>query len=105
MCQPEPKGNIAPAPAPTSVGEILNRHVQLEIESLDGPSKGHFRMYLNLYVGDVQTPYGAACFFIPLRGRAQTSGEASGLECADGPSKGHFGAYDTGVCRGAKYLR
>ena len=56
MCQPEPKKNITP----TSAGEILKRHVQLEIESLD-------RMYLNLYVGDIQTPYGAACFFIKHR--------------------------------------
>ena len=67
MCQPEPSRNIAP----TSVGEILKRHVQLEIESLD-------RMYLNLYVGDVQTPYGAACFFIKHRGKPVASSALMG---------------------------
>ena len=62
MCQPEPKKNITPI----SAGEILKQHVQLEIESLD-------RMYLNLYVGDIQTPAGAACFFIKHRGKPVAS--------------------------------
>lgn len=53
------------------MGEILKRHVQLEIESLD-------RMYLNLYVGDIQTPYGAACFFIKHRGKPVASSALMG---------------------------
>jgi hypothetical protein len=62
MKQLKPQTNIAP----TTVGEILKRQVALEVESLD-------RMYLNLYVGDIQTPYGAACFFIKHRGKPVAS--------------------------------
>jgi hypothetical protein len=45
---------------------MLKRHTVLEVESLD-------RMYLNLYVAKLQTPYGAACFFIKHRGKPVAS--------------------------------
>ena len=49
----------------------MKRHTVLEIESLD-------RMYLNLYVGKLQTPCGAACFFIKHRGQPVASSALMG---------------------------
>ncbi len=49
--QPEPAMSVRP-----SVDEILRRHVTLELESID-------RMYLNLYVPQLQHEHGVVRFF------------------------------------------
>src|SRR5437660_9700130 len=41
---------------PDRVGDILAKHVTLDIEGID-------RMYLNAYVPSLQIPEGAVCFF------------------------------------------
>lgn len=49
-----------------SVSEVLSKHVQFEIESLD-------RLYLNLYVPQLQRAEGCAYFFRHHRGQPQPS--------------------------------
>jgi len=46
---------------PRTAAEILRKHVTLEVESID-------RMYLNVYVPQLQSEGGAACFFRQHRG-------------------------------------
>lgn len=46
---------------PRTVAEILSKHVTLEVECID-------RMYLNVYVPQLQTERGVACFFKFHRG-------------------------------------
>ena len=46
---------------PRSVAQLLSNHVTLELESID-------RIYLNLYVPQLQREQGVACFFRFHRG-------------------------------------
>jgi hypothetical protein len=55
-CRPEPKMSV-----PRSVAEVLNEHVTLEVEGID-------RMYLNIYVPQLQREQGVASFFRFHRG-------------------------------------
>ena len=60
-----PEGPSTPEPTvslPRTVAEILQKHVTLEVESID-------RMYLNVYVPQLQTERGAAAFFRFHRGQ------------------------------------
>src|SRR5512134_2375300 len=56
---------------PRSAGEVLKEHVVLEIEGID-------RMYLNLYVSDLQRDLGVVGFFRTNRGAPITSGALMG---------------------------
>ena len=47
-CQPEPKMSV-----PRTVAEVLDEHVTLEVEGID-------RMYLNVYVPQLQREQGVA---------------------------------------------
>ena len=49
-----------------SVAEVLRDHVTLEVESID-------RMYLNVYVPQLQYEYGAVKFFREHRGQPWAS--------------------------------
>ena len=55
--QPDPEITVA-----RSVSEVLSEHVQFEIESID-------RMYLNLYIPQLQRAEGCAHFFRYHRGQ------------------------------------
>jgi hypothetical protein len=46
---------------PRSVAEVLAEHVTLEVEGID-------RMYLNVYIPELQREQGVACFFRFHRG-------------------------------------
>jgi len=56
---------------PRSAGEVLNQHVVLETEGID-------RMYLNLYVPDLQRDLGVVSFFRFHRGYPMASGALMG---------------------------
>ena len=51
---------------PQTVAEILRHHVTLEVECID-------RMYLNVYVADLQHEQGVACFLRYHRGHPVAS--------------------------------
>src|SRR5215472_16748616 len=56
MCRPE-----LPMSVPRTVAEVLRQHVTLEVEGID-------RMYLNVYVADLQREQGVVWFLRHHRG-------------------------------------
>src|SRR6516225_714469 len=56
MCRPEPAVSV-----PRTVADVLREHVTLEVESID-------RMYLNVYMADLQREQGVVWFLRHHRG-------------------------------------